>query len=192
MTKQAKIARKIYKNTPMQLPLFFYDHPILRQKALLVDEITQEIKQLITDMEDTMNAASSIGISANQVGKLLSICLVRYPVEDEFGNYSRAPTKVYINPKLSNPSKETWVHDEGCLSIPKLYIDVERPVSITVTALDIDGNQFTEELSGWPARVLMHENDHLNGKLFIDRISKKKRNEIDPVLRKINKKFNTA
>lgn len=174
----------------MQLPLFFYDHPILRQKALPVEEITPEIVQLVADMEDTMNAASSIGISANQVGKLLSICLVRYPIDDEYGNYSRADTKVYINPKLTNPTAEMWTHDEGCLSLPKLYLDVDRPVGITVTALGLDGKEFTEELSWWPARVLMHENDHLNGKLFIDRISKKKRNQIEADLRRISKKFN--
>ncbi len=155
-----------------------------------VTEITEEIKQLIKDMEDTMNAASSIGISANQVGKLLSICLVRAPIEDEFGNYSRATTKVYINPKLSNPSKERWVHDEGCLSIPKLYVEVERPMHITVTALDENGTEFTEELSEWPARVLMHENDHLNGTLFIDRLSKKQRKQIEPALRRIQNKYN--
>ncbi len=175
----------------MQLPLFYYDHPILRQKALPVLEITPEIRQLVQDMEDTMNDASSIGISANQVGKLLAICLVRYPVEDQYGNYARADTKIYINPKLSNPSAETWVHDEGCLSIPKLYIDVERPVGITVTALDLNGKEFTEELTYWPARVLMHENDHLNGKLFIDRLSKKERNKIEPQLRRIHKKYNS-
>ncbi len=174
----------------MILPLFYFDHPILRQKTLPVEKITDEILKLIQDMEETMDQAGSIGISANQVGKLLSICLVRYPVEDEYGNYSRAPTQVYINPKLTNPTKETWVHDEGCLSIPKLYLPVERPVGITVTAIDRDGTEFIHELEGWPARVLMHENDHLNGKLYIDRISKKKRNEIEPILRRINNKYN--
>ncbi len=174
----------------MKLPLFYYDNPILRKKAQPVEKITDEILQLIQDMEETMDEASSIGISANQVGKLLSICLVRYPIEDEYGNYSRAPTQVYINPRLSNPTKETWEHDEGCLSIPKLYLPVERPVGITVTALDRDGKEFTRDLIGWEARVLMHENDHLNGKLYIDRISKKKRNEIDHILRRIDKKYN--
>lgn len=174
----------------MKLELYYYDHPILRQKTQPVTQITDEILQLIHDMEETMDGPQAIGISANQVGKLLSICLSRYPVEDEFGHYSRAQTKVYINPKLSNPSKETWFHDEGCLSIPKLYLEVERPVSITVTALDIHGKEFTETLSMWPARVLMHENDHLNGKLFIDRITKKQRNIAEPTLRRIHKKFN--
>lgn len=174
----------------MQLPLFYYGNTVLRQKAQLVTEVNDEIRKLIADMEDTMNSFNAIGISANQVGKLLSVCLTRYPVEDEYGRYDRAPTRVFINPKLSNPSRETWVHDEGCLSIPKIYEDVERPVSITVTALDENGKEFTEELSGWAARVLMHENDHLNGVLFIDRIAQKRRNEIEAALRRLKKTHN--
>jgi peptide deformylase len=176
----------------MLLPLFYYDHAILRKKAQPVTEITEEIRQLVKDMEETLDSFSAIGISANQVGKLLSICLTRHPVEDEFGRYDRAPTRVFINPKLSNPSPEMWLHDEGCLSIPKIYEDVARPLKITVTAMDLDGKQFTEELTGWAARVLMHENDHLNGVLFIDRINRKRRNEIDAHLRRIDKTHNSA
>ena len=174
----------------MKRSLFYYNHPVLRQKAEVITEITQEIRDLVRDMEETMDAQGAIGISANQVGVLLRVFLVRHPVEDEHGRYERAPTKVYINPKLSKPSNETWVHDEGCLSIPKLYVDVERPVSITVTAQDLDGNEFTSEVSDWEARVIMHENDHINGTLFIDRIDKKKRNQIDAALRKIHKTYN--
>jgi len=174
----------------MQLPLFYYGNTLLRQKAQLVTEVNNDIRKLIANMEDTMNSFNAIGISANQVGKLLSICLTRHPIEDEHGHYSRAPTRVFINPKLSNPSRETWVHDEGCLSIPKIYEDVERPVRITVTALDEHGKEFTEELIGWAARVLMHENDHLNGVLFIDRISHKRRNELEAALRRLKKTHN--
>lgn len=174
----------------MQLPLFYYGSQILRQKAKPVVEVNDEIRQLIRDMEETMESFSAIGISAPQVGSPLAVCLTRHPVEDEFGRFDRAPTRVYINPKLSNPSPETWIHDEGCLSIPKIYEDVERPVRITVTALDQDGKEFTEELVGWAARVLMHENDHLNGVLFIDRISQKRRNQIEADLRRIKNSHN--
>lgn len=174
----------------MQIPLFYYGNPVLRQKAKPVTEVNNEIKKLIQDMEDTMNSFSAIGISAPQVGKQLAICLTRHPIEDEFGRYARAETRVFINPKLTNPSVETWMHDEGCLSIPKIYADVERPVRITVTALDRDGKEFTEELVGWAARVLMHENDHLNGVLFIDRISQKQRHQIEADLRRIKSTYN--
>ena len=173
----------------MKLPLLYYGNPILRKKSDPVEKVTDEIRALIKDMEETMDTREGLGISAPQVGRPLAICLTRYPIEDEYGHYQRAPTKVFINPKLSNPSDEIWAQDEGCLSIPKIYEEVVRPVKITVTALDIDGNEFTEELDLWAARVLMHENDHINGVLFIDRISKKRRNEIEAKLRQIKKKY---
>lgn len=171
----------------MKKPLTYYGNPILRQKCAHVDAITDDILQFIQDLEDTMKAANGIGISAPQLGRALMICITSFPIEDETGHYENAPPKVYINPKLSNPSDEMWVHDEGCLSIPKVYAEVARPVSITVTAQDIHGKEFTEELSGWAARVMMHENDHLNGVLFIDRVSKKERQALDSKLRQIKK-----
>jgi peptide deformylase len=177
----------------MKLPLCYYGNPVLRKKCTPVEQITDEIKTLIKDLEETMEAYAGLGISAPQVGKSLAIFLVRYPIEDESSHrYDRAPLKVYINPKLSQPSQETWVHEEGCLSIPKVYADVERPFTITITALDIDGKEFSEELSGWHARVVMHENDHINGVLFVDRISEKSRNRIEPALRTIKKKHGTT
>lgn len=171
----------------MKKELTYYGNPVLRKKCAPVEQVTEELKRFIQDMEDTMIASNGLGIAAPQLGRALAICITRCPIENELGEDSLAPAKLYINPKLTNPSDEHWVHEEGCLSIPKVYADVDRPVSITVTAQDINGKEFTENLSGWPARVLMHENDHLNGVLFIDRISKKKRNELEAKLRKIKK-----
>ncbi len=171
----------------MNQPLIYYGNPILRQKCTEVTAITDDIRAFIQDLHDTMLETNGIGISAPQLGRSLAIFFTRYPIEDEKGQYTTAPVKLYINPKLSKPSSETWCHEEGCLSIPKVYAEVERPVRITITAQDIDGNEFTEELTGWAARVAMHENDHLNGVLFIDRISKKKRNEIEAKLRQLKK-----
>jgi len=173
----------------VKLPILYYGNPILRQKSTPVEAVTDEIRAFIKDLEETMDMHQGIGISAPQVGRPIAICLTRYPIEDEYGHYQRAPTRVFINPYLSNPSQEVWAHEEGCLSIPKVYGEVARPVKITVTALDIDGKEFTEELEGWAARVLMHENDHLHGVLFVDRISKKQRNELEAKLRKIKKFF---
>src|SRR5574338_580180 len=101
----------------MKLPLCYYSNPILRKKCAPVEHITDELKAFIKDMEETMDSYSGLGISAPQVGRSIAVCLVRFPIEDEESRYDRAPTKVYINPKLTNASKETWVHDEGCLSI---------------------------------------------------------------------------
>lgn len=177
----------------MKLPLCYYGNPVLRKKCVPVEQITDEIRAFIKDLEDTMEAYAGLGISAPQVGKSLAIFLVRYPIEDSDSHrYERAPLKVYINPRLSDPSQETWIHEEGCLSIPKVYEDVKRPLEITITALDIDGKEFTEKLSGWPARVVMHENDHINGVLFVDRISEKKRNQLEPALRLIKKKHGSG
>ena len=174
----------------MQLPILYYGQPILRKKCSPVLEINDDIRNFIKDMEDTMKAHNGIGLSAPQVGRSIAIFLTSYPIEEPNGTWHQAPPKVYINPKLSEPSAEMWVYDEGCLSIPKLYYEVARPVSILVTAQDINGKEFTERLTGWQARVCMHENDHLNGVLFIDRLGIKERHAIDAQLKKIKKQYN--
>jgi len=170
----------------MLLSILYYGNPLLRKKTEPVGEITPQVLELIKNMEETMDSKMGLGISAPQVGSSLAIFLTRHPIEVE-GKFERAPTRVFINPKLYNPSETTWIHEEGCLSLPKVYGEVERPVEITVTALDEHGKEFTEHFSGWPARVIMHENDHLNGVLFIDRMSAKHRREIEQKLMQIKK-----
>jgi len=175
----------------MKLPITYYGNPILRTKAKAVTKITDEIRELVANMIDTMQLCDAYGIAAPQVGHSLAIFVTSPPIQGENGEYAQAAPRVFINPKLSNPSKETWVFSEGCLSIPKIYPDIERPVSITVTALDIDGKEFTETLIGWPAKVVMHENDHINGVLMVDRLSAKERKVLDANLRGIKKKYNS-
>jgi peptide deformylase len=174
----------------MILPIICYDNPILRKKAAKVTEITDEIRTLIRDMEETRASLDGLGISAPQVGKSLAIFIASPPVQEKDGSWGQKPSRVFINPRLSHPSAQCWSHEEGCMSIPKIYISVTRPVSITVTAQDIDGKEFTEELVGWDARVIMHENDHLNGVLMIDRIPAEQRKMLEPQLRKINQQYN--
>jgi peptide deformylase len=175
----------------MHLPLTYYGNPILRKKAEHVTEITPEIKALIKDMIETMTTSNGIGIAAPQVGKSLAIFITSFPNEDEKGNYTQDPPRVFINAKISNPSSKTWSHSEGCLSIPKVYGDVARPESIQVTAIDETGKEFTEIFTGWPARVILHENDHINGVLFIDRLDAATRKKIEPKLREIKKRYNS-
>ena len=100
------------------------------------------------------------------------------------------PAEVYINPKLSNPSKNKETMQEGCLSVPQIHEEVERPISIDIEALDLNGNQIKTTVTGFKARELMHENDHLNGVLFIDRLSPRLRKLITPYLDNIKKKYN--
>jgi len=175
----------------MKLKLYYYNHPVLRAKAKPVTEFNEKLRAFVKDMVDTMETIG-MGLAAPQVGKSIALCITTPPVQDSNGQWSYAPLKVYINPKLSDPSPETWVHSEACISLPKIAGDVERPVAITVTAQDLDGNVFTERLVGWPARVLMHENDHLNGVLFIDRVVPKERNKLEAKLKEINKNYNKS
>ena len=115
------------------------------------------------------------------------VCRVDH--EDDKGEVQLGEPIVYINPTLSNPSEAVVERSEGCLSIPKLYVPVLRPLSVTIEATDLEGNQFTQECYGYKARVMMHENDHLNGVLHIDRVKGKLRTEIEQALRQIKQMY---
>ena len=173
----------------MLLKIYYYGHPVLRKHCTLVEEITDEIRQLAKDMIETMDKSNGIGLAAPQVGYPIRMFVCRSYLFEKEGNWSLSEPKVYINPKLSSPGKRTLADTEGCLSFPKLQLEIERPDRIFVEALDIDGKLFREELEGYNARVRMHENDHINGVLFIDRVDASTRKRIDPVLRDIKKKY---
>jgi len=177
------------QDSQLPLPLFYYGHPILRKKAEPITEITEEIRTFIQHMIETMRAHRGLGISAPQVGRSIAVFVASPPMGEKDGKVIQGPPRVYINPELTDPSVEHWEHSEGCLSIPKVFAQIARPVRITITALDIDGKQFSETLTEWPARVIMHENDHLNGVLFIDRLPQKQRHALEPQLRIIKAKY---
>jgi peptide deformylase len=174
----------------MKLPLAYYGNPILRKKGAKVESITDEIRSLVSDMIETMNESNGIGIAAPQVHRSLALFITSPPVEGQDGVYHPGTPKVYINPMIIAHGDDSWVHDEACLSIPKVRGEVERPKMIKIQAMDLNGVIFEEELYGWDARVFLHENDHINGVLFIDRIKGKKRKEMEPSLREIKKKYN--
>ncbi len=175
----------------MKLPLAYYGNPILRKKCREVEEINGEIRQLVSDMAETLEAQSGIGLAAPQVGKDLRLFITKVPIpsQDDPDQWDEGPLYVFINPTLLEPSAESWENGEGCLSIPKLYVPVVRPYRIQVEATDLEGNRFTKEFSGLQARCCMHENDHINGVLMIDRTDKKHRKEIEADLRRIKKEF---
>jgi len=173
----------------MILPLVYYDNHKLRMRSEKVKEITNEIKQLVYDMAETMDANNGIGLAAVQTGKLVRIFVIRPVLKNENDEGFLGEVEIYINPKLFNPSEKTEILSEGCLSIPGLHIDVERPFSIDIEAMDLNGKQITKTLDGFNARQIMHENDHLNGVLFIDRLTAKKRKETNPFLREIKYKY---
>lgn len=174
----------------MKLPLCYYGNPALRKKCLPIEEINDEIRQLADDMIETMQSFNGIGLAASQVGRLHRIFVTQVPVEEKDGEYSDGEIRVFINPEIIEVSEEECIISEGCLSIPKIYLDISRPIKVTLRALDIEGKSFTETFEGLNAHCILHENDHINGVLFIDRVRGKVRKEIEPHLRKIKKKFN--
>lgn len=173
----------------MKLPLRYFGDPILRAKCKEITEITDEIKALVADMIETMDSLNGVGLAANQVGKSLRLLVIRPEVKLPNGDFSLGPAEVYINPVLSNPSEEIAVMTEGCLSFPGLHVEIERPFAIHVEALDIHGHKISADVSGFKARELMHENDHLNGKFFIDRLSLDLKKAVEPALKKIKEKY---
>lgn len=174
----------------MKLPLIYYGNPILRKKGARVEAITDELRQLVSDMEETLIAHEGYGLAAPQINHSIALFLTKVAENSDEDPNAPRNTRVFINPKILEYSQEEWLRGEGCLSIPQVYGTVSRPVSIKVEATDIEGNRFTEEFTGLPARAIMHENDHINGVLFIDRIHGKERQELEPYLRFIKKNFN--
>ncbi|WP_295560166.1 peptide deformylase [uncultured Sphingomonas sp.] len=166
------------------LPIVEIPDPRLRLISKPVDSITDETRAFVQDMIDTMYAAHGIGLAAIQVGVDQRILVIDLQEEkDEDDKPIKAP-KAYINPEVLSVSDETSTYNEGCLSIPEQYADVQRPASCRVRWQDETGAAHEEELTGLLATCMQHEIDHLNGVLFIDHISRLKR---DMVLKKLAK-----
>jgi peptide deformylase len=162
------------------LPILEFPDPRLRTVAKPVAEVTDEIRQLVKDMLETMYAAPGIGLAASQVDRHIRL-LVLDISEDQ------SKPQVFINPTFEPISAETKAYDEGCLSIPGFYESVERPDLIRVSALDLQGQPQTTEADGLLSVCIQHELDHLDGKLFVDYISALKRNRIKAKLEKLHK-----
>ena len=169
--------------------LRYYGDRVLREKCKPVEKVTDEIKQLIADMIETMDSKNAIGLAASQIGKLLRIFVIRPYITSDDGEYSLGDPEVYINPVLTSPTDILETTSEGCLSFPGFYPDIERPLGITVEALNEKGEKFKEVIEGFRARQIMHENDHINGVLFIDRLTPKDRKKYQSEIQKIKKKY---
>lgn len=175
----------------MRLQLRYYGDPILRVKSAPVEAITDEIRTLVVNMVETMEACgNAIGLAAPQVGVPLRLFMSPVGPDHPNGepNYNGEMT-AYINPILTEPSDFLSEMNEGCLSIPDLYVPVMRPEAITIEYTTIEGLRVSKRVTGFLARNLMHENDHLNGVLTVDRVKGKKRTQLDPELRAIKQKY---
>ncbi|CAM5560207.1 peptide deformylase [Aquamicrobium terrae] len=163
-------------------PLVILPDPVLRQVSKPVERVDDALRKLADDMLETMYEAPGIGLAAIQIGEPLRLLVIDLAKEGE----PPAP-HVFINPQVLESAEQRSVYEEGCLSIPDYYAEVERPASVRVQYLDRDGRQQEIMAEGLMATCLQHEIDHLNGVLFIDYISKLKRDMVMKKFRKLAK-----
>lgn len=173
----------------MVLPVVKFGDPVLRRRGARIDSITPEVRQLITDMFDTMRHANGVGLAAQQVGKALQLTVI-----DVRGMAKTRPSQLWldgqpadveafmplvlINPVIK-PMGKLAKGPEGCLSFPEIYNDVSRPDEVEVTALNERGETYSFKAGGLLSRAVQHEVDHLNGILFIDRMDSTARSEVE-------------
>ena len=155
---------------PSQLPVLLYPNPILRKISKPVDEITPEIKTLVVNMLATMYAVPGIGLSAIQVSRPLRIVVM------DMSELKTDP-EVFINPEIES-SSGSQVVEEGCLSLPGFFEEVKRASRVEITAKNIKGTVIDRTFEGLAAACIQHEMDHLDGKVFVDYLSRLKRNRI--------------
>lgn len=175
----------------MILPIVQYGHPALRQKGEPIERVTGEVRQLVTDMLDTMYDAHGIGLAAQQVGHpvRLTVLDVRglkdrpstLEIDGKAADIEARMPMVLINPELT-PVGDTVSGPEGCLSFPEIYADIPRAAMVEVRALGADGRPVAFRCGGLLARAIQHEVDHLNGVLFIDRMSRETKAELKETL----------
>ena len=142
-------------------------NPVLRRKAQPVTKFDDELQELIADMVETMRAAPGVGLAAPQVGISQRVIVVEYTTDEED---EEAPRKLYavVNPEIKVTDNETEMGVEGCLSVPGLLGDVERPLGVTIKGLNRQGQPTRIKANGWLARIFQHEIDHLEGVVFTD------------------------
>jgi peptide deformylase len=178
--------------------LRFYGDPVLREKAAPFDVVTEEVRKLAADMLETMRAERGVGLAAQQIGLSQSICVIDVPPDfdlDEAGvrqHPDQPMPLVLINPEIVSSSEEVWSAEEGCLSFPDINGQIKRPFTITLRYTSLDGETIENFFQGFLARVIQHEVDHLNGVLFIDRMSPVKRAALSGRLKRMRKENRMA
>lgn len=177
-------------NPIMKRPLVYYNNPVLRKRCKDVGKVTDEVLKLVEDLKDTLAATETgIGLSAPQINSSLRVFITHVPLENEEGSNNTGVLRVFIDPKIISYSEKLTVRDEGCLSIPGLYAPVIRPSSVLLETTTLEGKRETQEYHGFEARCILHENDHINGVLFIDRLTRNDRKDVENQLRKIKRKY---
>ena len=173
------IRRQPYVSAMALLPIITLPDPLLRQASTPVERVDEEVRQLAADMLETMYAAPGVGLAAVQVAVPRRLVVLDTAKDEE-------PPRplVLINPEIVKLGSQMRQHEEGCLSIPDVRVDIERPGSLTVRYVDLEGKPQLLEAEGLLATAIQHEIDHLNGKLIIDFLSRLKR---DMIVRRFKK-----
>ena len=168
-------------------PIITAPDPRLQAVSADVEKVDSEIRKLVDDMAESMYAADGIGLAAVQIGVPKRVIVIDLDQKEGKKNH-----RAFINPKILWASEEMAVFEEGCLSVPEIWDDVERPARIKAEYLDLDGKKVELEADGMLATCLQHEMDHLNGVLFIDHLSRLKRSMAIKKLTKAKKLKETA
>lgn len=168
----------------MVVPIILYGFPILRKHSFEVSE-NDNLLQLSSDLFDTVKKSNGIGLAAPQIGILKRAFVMDTSPFSEDRDLVSKYEQIFINPEILRQSANKISYEEGCLSIPGIYADVLRPEKITVRYFDLNFNRIEEELDGIKARIFLHEYDHLEGILFIDKLNPLKKKMLAGRLKKI-------
>ena len=170
----------------MILPIISFGSEVLRERCVEISSDYIELQNLINNMWETMYNAQGVGLAAPQINKSIRLFLIDTTpfIDDEDIEPIK---KVFINPRIINETGDLWVFNEGCLSIPQVREDITRKSVITIEYQDESFNKYTESFDGITARVIQHEYDHIEGVLFIDRISQLRKRMIKGKLMDISK-----
>ena len=181
----------------MILPIVAYGHPILRKVAHDIDENYPDLDKLIEDMWETMYGSNGVGLAAPQINKSIRLFVIDSAQiftnmdekDKEEENYPDAPglKQVFINAHITEEAGNDWNYNEGCLSIPKIREDISRAEEITIEYFDEKFQKYKKTFNGITGRIILHEYDHIDGKLFIDHISPLKRKLLKRKLDDISK-----
>lgn len=185
----------------MILEVVQYGHPVLRQKGARIATITPEIQKLVEDMFETMRAAKGVGLAAQQIGRALQLTVIdvrgvtdrpsTIQINGKEADVAASMPLVLINPEVK-PAGDSEAGTEGCLSFPEIFGEVKRAGKADVSALNAKGETIEFRCGGLLARAVQHELDHLNGILFIDRMSRAEKEELKPQLEELQAKTKAA
>ncbi|MDF7798096.1 peptide deformylase [Pontiellaceae bacterium B1224] len=182
----------------MSLPICTYGNPILRQRAVEVMSVNDDIRDLAKEMFETMYKEQGVGLAAEQVGRTERMFIVDIPAEGDLGDDGQRENPgiemplVFINPKVTGHTEDIQVGPEGCLSFPEIFANVERWYEVDAAYIDLDGIPQTIHAKGLLARAIQHELDHLDGVLLVDRMSNVKKVALSGKLKRLVKETKKA